>query len=93
MQHYAQLENLMGGWFHQDFDVNGNTLEEIMSAYLAVTPIDQRRQLAGDIERFIGESGDIDVRFQETFHPDVSPTGFAPTTRAFLDKIVSLLDV
>jgi len=80
----------MGGWFHQDFDLNGDTLQEIMSAYSAVTPPDQRRRLVAEIARFIGESDEIDDRFQRTFHPDVLPTGFAPTTRDFLEQIAQL---
>jgi|GEM_PF-6852856 len=75
MSRYPQLENLVGGWFHQDFDLNGDTLEQIIGAYGAVTAADQRRQLVSDIDRFLSGSGDIDDRFQSTFHPDVLPTG------------------
>lgn len=88
---YPRLENLMCGWFHQDFDLNGDTLEEIISAYAAATPLEQRRQLAAEIQQFLAESDDIDDRFQARFHPDVLPTGFASTTREFLQKIAQLV--
>ncbi len=92
MSDYPQLETLMGGWFHQDFDVNGDTLDEIIAAYRRVTPVDQQRSLATEIERFLGEARDVDSEFQRRFNPDVSPTGFAPTTRQFLTSIAALLD-
>jgi hypothetical protein len=82
----------MGGWFHQDFDINGDTLDQIIAAYRAVTPVDQQRALATEIERFLTDAGDVDSDFQRRFRPDVSPTGFAPTTRQFLTTIASLPD-
>jgi hypothetical protein len=92
MSDYPQLETLMGGWSHEDFDLNGDTLDEIIAAYRGVTPVDQQRSLATEIERFLNEPGDVDSEFQRRFKPDVSPTGFAPTTREFLTTIASLLD-
>jgi hypothetical protein len=92
MSDYPQLETLVGGWFHQDFDINGDTLEEIIAAYRGVTPVHQQRSLATEIERFLKGADDVDAEFQRRFKPDVLPTGFAPTTRQFLTTIASLLD-
>jgi hypothetical protein len=92
MPDYSQLETLIGGWFHQDFDINGETLEQIIAAYRAVTPVDQQRALATEIEQFLSGTDDVELEFQRRFKPDVSPTGFAPTTRRFLTTIASLLD-
>jgi hypothetical protein len=92
MATYPELETLIGGWFHQDFDINGETLEEILAAYRAVTPANQQRALAGEIRRFLDEVPDVDSGFQERFTPDVLPTGFAPTTRDFLERIAALVE-
>jgi hypothetical protein len=91
MASYPELETLMGGWFHQDFDLNGETLEEVIAAYRAVTPGVQQRALAAEIEGYLDEEGDVERDFQLRFNPDVSPTGFAPSTRAFLQRIAALL--
>jgi hypothetical protein len=32
------LRQLLGGWFHQDFDIDGDTLEEILAKFKSVTP-------------------------------------------------------
>lgn len=88
---YPELETLMGGWFHQDFDLDGGeTLEEIVGAYRAVTPPGSRRALVDEIQRFLAGAKDVEVEFGERFKPDVTPTGFAPTTRRFLERIAEL---
>jgi contact-dependent growth inhibition (CDI) system CdiI-like immunity protein len=88
---YSELETLIGGWFHQDFDINGRTIAEIVSAYRRVTPEDQQRALIADIHTFLAQSSDVDRDFQDRFKPDIIPTAFAPTTRAFLEQIVATL--
>jgi hypothetical protein len=91
LRSYPEIESLMGGWFHQDFDINGDTVEEVIGAYRKVTPRDEQKRLALEIQSFLGEAADVDAEFQDRFHPDVLPTGFAPTTRAFLEKILASL--
>lgn len=87
---FPELDHLMGGWFHQDYDLEGDTLEEVVAAYLAVASKPQRRALVDDIERFLRTARDVDTDFQDTFQPDIIPTGFAPTTREFLEQIAAL---
>jgi len=91
MADYPEIETLMGGWFHQDFDINGDSLDEIIAAYRAVTPPDQQRALASEVGRYLAEESDVDHDFERRFHPDVSLTGFAPSTRDFLERIAALV--
>lgn len=35
---YPQLADLISGWFHQDYDIEGETVAEVISAFRAVTP-------------------------------------------------------
>jgi hypothetical protein len=35
---YSALAELIAAWFHQDFEVDGSTVPEVMHAYRAVTP-------------------------------------------------------
>ena len=88
---YPELETLIGGWFHQDFDINGKTVAEIVCAYRQVTPAPQRAALAGEILQFLSHSTDVDADFQDLFKPDIIPTAFAPTTRACLEQILTAL--
>jgi hypothetical protein len=91
MPDYTEIETLMGGWFHQDFDINGDSLEEIVAAYRAVTPPDQQRALVAEIGRYLAAESDVERDFERRFRPDVAPTGFAPSTREFLEKIAALV--
>jgi hypothetical protein len=87
---YPELYQLMGGWFHQDYSIEGDTLEEIVGAYLKVVWPKQRQALVDDIERFLRTARDVDVDFETVFRPQIIPTGFAPTTRDFLERIAAL---
>ena len=89
---YPELENLIGAWFHQDFDLDGDdTIEKIIASYRAVTSADKQASLKADIQRFLTNARDVETEFQELFKPQIIPTGFAPTTRAFLERIADLL--
>jgi hypothetical protein len=90
---YTALSNFMGGWFHQDFDIEGNSVAEILEAFRAVTPANEQRKLKSDIQRFLDEHpSDLDSAFEETFKPDIIPSALSGTTRAFLEEIRDLLD-
>ena len=92
MADYPEIETFIGGWFHQDFDINGDSLDEIVAAYRAVTPSGQQLALVAEIGRYLAEESDVEHDFERRFHPDVSPTGFAPTTREFLERIAFLVN-
>ena len=85
---YPTLSNLLSGWFHQDFDIEGETVEEIIGKYNASCSVEERQTLIEDISRFLEIEDDmISQEFDRIFDPDIEPTGFAPTTRAFLEQI------
>ena len=89
---YPAIADLMGGMFHQDFDLVGNTVAEIMSAFCEVTPRDEQIDLKAEIARFLEEHGDdLEEAFEKTFRPDVIPSAFSGSTRAFLEEIRDLL--
>ncbi len=86
---YPELTALLSGWFHQDFDIVGETLEEILGAFKASCLAEERRSLMLDISRFLKIGDDvIDKEFNRIFNPDIEPTGFATTTRTFLEEIL-----
>ncbi len=36
-QKFPELASFMGGWFHHDFHIHGDTLEEVVAAFKAET--------------------------------------------------------
>jgi hypothetical protein len=86
---YPELTALLSGWFHQDFDIEGDTVEAIMTAFNVSSSCRYRQSLVMDISTFLAIGDDrIDELFVQIFNPDIVTAGFAPTTRAFLEEIL-----
>jgi len=85
---FPALASFMGGWFHQDFDIHGDTLEEVVAAFDADSGPAETAALVRDIDGFLatGDEG-LDERFEAYFMPDIIPTAFRATTREFLESI------
>jgi hypothetical protein len=85
---FPELGSFMSGWFHQDFDIHGDTLEAVVAAFRAESGAELVAALVADIDAFLatGDHG-MEERFQDWFRPDIVPCGFRPTTRAFLEAI------
>jgi hypothetical protein len=92
MREFPRLAHLMRSRFHQDFDLDGDTLEAIIGAYRAVTPLAAQRELMTEIREFLASSPDVDRDFDERFNPEIETTAFAASTRDFLEKIATLVD-
>jgi hypothetical protein len=89
---FPKLAELMGAWFHQDFDIEGGTVSEIMQSFCRVTPVAERAKLQAEIVRFLSQyRGDLDSSFEATFKPDVIPSVLAGSTEAFLEQIRAAL--
>jgi hypothetical protein len=87
-QPFPDLASFMGGWFHQDFDIEGDSLEEVVAAFKAQSDPGLVAPLINDIDAFLATGDDgLDARFQAFFRPDVIPTAFRATTREFLEAI------
>lgn len=87
-QHYSHLAELLGSWFHQDFDIEGDTIEEIIRAFNKSSSAQQRQEVIADITQFLRtDDSQIDADFIRIFNPEIEPTGFAVSTRAFLSEI------
>ena len=91
-ERYPRLADLMSSWFHQDFDVEGETVADVVNAFRTVTPQVHQDLLREDIDSFLSEhADDIDNQFDQIFRPDVIPSVLAGSTRAFLETIRDLM--
>lgn len=89
---YKHLASFLGAWFHQDFDVAGSTIEEIVNAYLASAREDDIENLRRDIQAFLNDHpNDASEKLTDTFDLDVDPAGFAPSGELFLRAICKAL--
>ncbi len=93
---YPHLDALLGGYFHQDFDIFGNTLAEILATYRQDASESERQGTVSDIHRFLAEFGQSDASLadalQRVFKPDVIVEGWEGlTTRQWLEELARLL--
>jgi hypothetical protein len=87
-QYFPELAAFMGGWFHQDFDIHGDSLEDVVAAFRSESDEALVRPLVDDIDAFLATGDDgMEERFQDYFSPDIIPTAFRATTREFLQAI------
>ena len=85
---YEHLASFLGAWFHQDFDLAGSTIEEIVNAYLASASKDDIKHVRRDIQDFLNDHpNDASEKRIATFDLDVDPAGFAPSGELFLQAI------
>ena len=85
---YEHLASFLRSWFHQDFDISGNTVEEIVSAFKKISRRAEVNNVRLDIKNFLEDCGNaLDYEFDKTFDLDIDPTGFSPTVKDFLETI------
>jgi hypothetical protein len=90
------LDRLIGGYFHEDYDIFGNTLEEVIGEFT-----NGERELAErakrDIERFLAERPDdrgLKEDFESFFRPGILPDGWesgVTNWRQWLTHVAELL--
>lgn len=89
---YPALHELLGAWFHQDFDIVGDSIAAIIAAFNEVSSPAEREAVSENIARFLHDVGsDCDAEFVRIFRPDIEPRGFAASTQAFLEEIAQHL--
>ncbi len=88
MSPFDDLRRFLGGWFHQDFDLEGGEVDRVVAALLATDASGERSRVADDIRRFLDDHpGRADRAFREVLDPDVDPGGWGLDAREFLTRI------
>lgn len=90
---YPELWQLICGYFHEDFDLFGNNIEEIVKTYIRDTPVGYRREVVREIEQFRRENqSDMDETFMQEFAGGPDPQLWGHTADSFLGEITRLLE-
>jgi hypothetical protein len=85
---YPHLQAFLSGWFHQDFDIEGDSIDAIVAEYKRVSPDIEARLVVADIRAFLSNSEDrVDELFFLQFELDIDPVAFAPSVTRFLMQI------
>jgi len=88
MQNFYQLDQLIQGYFNQDYDLineGEDTIEGILNLFLKTAPEQALKALAKEVDDFIALYKDIlDEEFEERYGFDFSPELWETTTHEFL---------
>jgi hypothetical protein len=87
------LDALIGGWFHQDFDIEGDTLAAVIAAFRRVSNADDWAETRADIARLLRRYDDAALprEFVRLFAPGIDAEAWCGSTRAWLTQIDELL--
>jgi hypothetical protein len=79
-------------YFNQDFDLWGDTIEEVVGSYREGTSSEQREALRNQIDRFIDtHSARLDDALSERYGFDFSPEPWGHTALSFLREVQRLV--
>ena len=82
---YAHLASFFADCLHQDFDLSGATLEEILAEFKRSAQPGELSAVCRDVDQFLKDHGAAAGEgFAQAFEMEVDPLGFAPTIQAFL---------
>ncbi|HUN39651.1 MAG TPA: contact-dependent growth inhibition system immunity protein [Acetobacteraceae bacterium] len=91
MSGFPHLEQFLGAWFHQDFDLDGD-VPDVAAKFRQVAQPGEIDAIRSEIQTFLSHAeGDADAAFQQTFAPDIAPSGWNMTAREWLTWVDRLL--
>lgn len=89
---FPALGDLIGGWFHQDYDLGGDSLHAILDRAAATLDPRQVAAVLDDIDRFRAATPvDRDAAFLATFEPDADPPVFGLDATGWLAAVEQVL--
>jgi hypothetical protein len=90
---YPRMYEIFGAYLNQDFDIWGDTVEEIVSCYKEDSSHAHHKEMIDEINCFINEHPtDLDLAFERNYNNGFNPKlwGYI-TTASFLDDLKKLL--
>ncbi|EKM8121679.1 hypothetical protein FR731_03310 [Enterobacter hormaechei] len=87
MMIYRYLDHLIATYFNQDYDLFGETIEEVMDEYLKCEGPEYARGVVTDCINFINTSKDLEMEFLELYKFDFHPELWGITAKQFLTMI------
>ena len=82
---YQYLDHLMAAYLNQDYDLSGETPEQVVQCYLANEGEKHVRGLMEDCFRFKEHNTDIESKFEELYSFDFNPKLWGITAECFLN--------
>jgi hypothetical protein len=88
-EHYPLFAKFFAAWLHQDFDLEGSKLADVLAAYKRVTSRTEQAALAAEVARFkAAHPDDTEQAIERIFEPEVIVTAMSGSGEAFLREIL-----
>lgn len=69
---YPHLADLMGGYLHQDWDIEHDDLDSVLDGFAGVSDSTTVKAVAAEVRRFMADHPtDLLASFERTFRPDI----------------------
>jgi hypothetical protein len=89
---YPLLADFFGAWLHQDFDLEGPELADVLAAYKRVTSRSEQAALGAEVARFqAAHRHDTEQAIERIFEPEVIVTALSGSAEAFLREVQQAL--
>ncbi|NML34805.1 contact-dependent growth inhibition system immunity protein [Paraburkholderia antibiotica] len=89
---YLVLSNFLEGYLGEEFELWGNTIEEIVAAYKRESQPLERLILVGQIDQFCRDhAANLDTAFKAAYGLTFNPVRWGHTTASFLEEVMRLL--
>jgi|SRR5579863_1389849 len=88
---YPRMYSLFGAYLNQDFDLWGDSLEEIVGCFKRDSPPECRREIIDEINSFVAEHPmDLDSAFEKDYGGGFDPILWGYTVTSFFDELKRL---
>ncbi|MGO4761383.1 contact-dependent growth inhibition system immunity protein [Cupriavidus sp. 2KB_3] len=85
---YPELSHFLIVYLNEDFDIYGDSMEEIVGAYLRESDAGMRINLIGEIDRIKKDHpGDLEVAIEDACRGCFDPALWGYTATSFLDEL------
>jgi len=89
---HPQMFNFFGGYLNQDYELCGDTFEEVVEYFKRVNSRDDCLELVREIDAFMDlHPGDLNVAFEREVRPQVDYVYWGYTATTFLQELKRLL--
>jgi hypothetical protein len=89
---YPRLDNFFGAYLNQDYQLSGETIEEVVDTYTQDTSAEYRKELSDEIARFCrAHSHDLDAALSASYGFHFDPALWDHSAASFFELVQRLL--
>ena len=89
---YPELDHLFGAYLNQDYDLSGDTIEEVVASYVQGTSAENHGRILDEIEKFEqAHSDNLDQALLLRYGNDFDPELWGHTAASFFQLLGALV--